>query len=365
MIRLDTMNDTNAHISDRHNAILRALRVDTLTSSSQVRQKLVGLLAPSEMPALITVKRDLDELTDTNYCQREGSGRSTAYRLTTRGLLERSFPIETYIGSAPDDRTTFSQYYFPFFAHLPDTILSTTQKQTLDDATATYRERTAAATPVARAKELERFIIELSWKSSAIEGNTYTLLDTERLLTEGIRAPNHDPAEAHMILNHKHALQFVMETIAHTRCTTIDQRLLEQIHELLIQDLGVAAGLRKTLVGITGSAYTPLDNQYQIQDALSALFEAVAKLTHPVEKALLTLAGLSYIQPFEDGNKRTARLTSNAILLAHDYAPLSYRNVDIERYRSAMLLFYEQLSIVAVRDIFLDQYLFSTKHYLV
>jgi Fic family protein len=221
------------------------------------------------------------------------------------------------------------------------------------------------ASSTIKAKEMERFVIELSWKSSAIEGNTYTLLDTEKLLREGIPAAGPDPAEARMIVNHKKALECVVATVTHNPLETLSQRFVEQVHELLTENFNIQSGPRTGLVGIIGSAYTPLDNSYQIKEALVALYQAIERTHHPVEKALLTLAGLSYIQPFEDGNKRTARLMSNAILLSHDYAPLSYRNVDIDAYRAAMLIFYEQLSLAAVADIFVNQYLFSTEHYLV
>jgi fido (protein-threonine AMPylation protein) len=359
------MNDTKRMFNERQQHVWGILQYHTTLGPSQVLERLSATPYTNEPPSLITIKRDLDELYTSGYCVREGAGRATGYRLTERGVLLRPVSIDTYAAQPPDERVTFTTFNFSLFQHFPTTLLAPDTKDALDARTATYRERYASASTLIRTKELERFVIELSWKSSAIEGNTYTLLDTERLLKDGIVAPNHDPAEAQMIINHKRALQFVVDTVMGTHLETITPRFLEQVHELLVADLGVAVGPRKTLVGITGSAYTPLDNQHQIREALELLYAVIAHLHHPVEKALVALAGLSYIQPFEDGNKRTARLVSNALLLSHQYAPLSYRTVDIERYRSAMLVFYEQLSIVPVMDIFLDQYHFSTDQYLV
>ncbi len=365
MIRLLLMNDTKKDINERQQLIWRFLQRETAIGPSHVLEQLQTLLSPNELPSLITVKRDLDVLTELGYCTREGAGRATGYRLTQHGVLLRPFDLNEYVQTPPDTRARYKTFDFTLFNKIPSTLFDEDTTQEIEAHTTSYRARHSTASQTVRAKELERFVIELSWKSSAIEGNTYSLLDTERLLKEGILAPGHDPAEATMIINHKTALRFVTEHLAHQNLITLNQRLVEQIHELLVTDLDVATGPRKTLVGITGSAYTPLDNQYQIREALDALYGAIERVSHPVEKALLALVGISYIQPFEDGNKRTARLASNLLLIAHNCAPLSYRNVDIERYRSAMLVFYEQLSLAAVQEIFLDQYRFSAKNYLV
>ncbi|MEN9524156.1 MAG: hypothetical protein RL536_225 [Candidatus Parcubacteria bacterium] len=124
-------------------------------------------------------------------------------------------------------------------------------------------------------------------------------------------------------------------------------------------------GLREKAVGVTGSIYRPLDNIHQISEALQKLTEAVNRASSPYTKALIALLGLSYIQPFEDGNKRTSRLLCNAILLAHECSPLSYRSVDENSYRGSILVFYELNSIVPFKKIFLEQYVFSAKNYVV
>ncbi|MBI5734110.1 MAG: Fic family protein [Candidatus Kerfeldbacteria bacterium] len=141
-------------------------------------------------------------------------------------------------------------------------------------------------------------------------------------------------------------------------------RLIEDIHRLLTEELGVSFGLRAKKVGVTGSTYIPLSIPTQINEALNDLCKAIEQLETPYEKGLLALLGISYIQPFEDGNKRTARLFANAILLACDSAPLSYRNVDEINYKESILVFYEKNSIIPMRKIFIDQYLFACENYL-
>jgi Fic/DOC family len=162
---------------------------------------------------------------------------------------------------------------------------------------------------------LERLVIELSWKSSRIEGNTYTLLDTEKLILENTEAPGHTRDEARMILNHKDAFNFVRENASSFK--TLSRAPIEALHAILVKDLDVGTGLRKRVVGVVGSLYQPLDNQHQVREALEALIEAVARMQTPYAKAVVALLGISYLQPFEDGNKRTARLLANGILLAY------------------------------------------------
>jgi Fic family protein len=129
---------------------------------------------------------------------------------------------------------------------------------------------------------------------------------------------------------------------------------LEELHAILVKDLSVV-----------GSAYRPLDNIYQIAEAVEALGRAISKISAPCAKALIVLLGISYVQPFEDGNKRTARLAANAVLLAYGLAPLSYRSVEEDDYREAMLVFYELNSIMPFQKIFIDQYKFATQNYAI
>jgi Fic family protein len=131
----------------------------------------------------------------------------------------------------------------------------------------------------------------------------------------------------------------------------------------LVKDLSISPGIREQAVGITGTVYKPLDNRWQVHEALEKLAEAINKSEYPLEKALVANAMISYIQPFSDGNKRTGRMLANAILLAHDFFPLSYRSVDEEIYKKALILFYEQMSIYHLKEIFLSQYRFALDTY--
>ena len=208
---------------------------------------------------------------------------------------------------------------------------------------------------------MERLGIDLSWKSSQIEGNTYSLLETERLLRESKTADGKTKEEAVMLLNHKDALRFILDNPNYLERLSINH--IEDIHTLLTKELSVDKGIRHRRVGITGTNYHPLDNEFQIREAMNDTCELINGKSDVFEKALLALVLLSYIQAFSDGNKRTARITSNAILIANGYCPLSFRTVDSVDYKMAMLIFYEQNNIYAFKQIFMQQFEFAVSEY--
>jgi|SRR3989338_5778007 len=313
--------------------------------------------------ALVTIKRTLAELVEIGVLHSIGSGRSTGYEITTTGRVFAHTDAGIYCVVEPDKRYGFDRYNFDLLPQFPTELFSEAEQVALESATAEYRQRTEDIPPAIQKKELERLIIELSWKSSKIEGNTYTLLDTEKLILENKEAVGHDKNEARMILNHKDAFLFVHDNASQFKTPT--RANLESLHKILVKDMNINTGLRKRLVGVTGSKYRPLENKYQIAEAVEALSSTIARVATPYAKALVALLGISYIQPFEDGNKRTSRLMANAILIAHSRAPLSYRSVDENEYREAMLVFYELNSIVPFKKIFIDQYLFAAKNYAV
>ena len=166
-----------------------------------------------------------------------------------------------------------------------------------------------------------------------------------------------------MILNHKDAFHYIRQHADQFK--TITRKNLEELHAIIVKNLSVGLGFRKKQVGITGSVYVPLDNIHQITESVERLSAAVSRMTTPFAKALLALTGIGYIQPFEDGNKRTSRLMANALLLAHACAPLSYRSIDENEYREGMLVFYELNSIMPMKKIFIDQYIFAARQYAV
>ncbi len=164
-----------------------------------------------------------------------------------------------------------------------------------------------------------------------------------------------------MLLNHKEAIDFIIKHPDYLNQLSVSK--IEDIHSLLVKDLAIDRNLRKSRVGISGTNYKPLENEFQISEALSMMCELVNSKSSVFEKALLSLVLLSYIQPFVDGNKRTARIVSNAILINYNYCPISFRTVDSIMYKKAMLVFYEQNNISSFKNIFINQFEFAVNTY--
>jgi len=239
-----------------------------------------------------------------------------------------------YCSTEPDKRLGLKQYNFKLLENIPKNIFGSEELKILNEAIVEYHKQTKNLSPVLEKKELERLIIELSWKSSKIEGNTYTLLDTEKLILENKEAPGHDRKEAQMILNHKEAFTYVRQQA--DKFKTLTRKNLEELHAILVKDLSVGLGLRKRPVGVLGSTYRPLDNAQQILEAVEVLSRAVTKMANPYAKALIAILGLSYIQPFEDGNKRVSRLLMNKAFFDSGY-PILNISKETQSYFDALI----------------------------
>ena len=293
----------------------------------------------------------------------EGKARATRYRLSDQAHLLMPLNLDTYFSQDQDKRQVQTSFNFDLIRQqLPVVTLFTDDEIAfLNELQAEFKQHISEMTENEYRKEMERLGIDLSWKSSQIEGNTYSLLETERLLRESKTADGKTKEEAVMLLNHKDALRFVLDNPDYLQHLTISH--IEDIHQLLTKELSVDRGIRHRRVGITGTNYHPLDNEFQIREALHDTCDLINSKENVFEKALLTLVLLSYIQAFADGNKRTARITSNAILIANGYCPLSFRSVDSIDYKKAMLIFYEQNNLYAFKKIFIEQFEFAVKEY--
>ena len=271
--------------------------------------------------------------------------------------------LATYFDKDIDEREVQESFNFDLIRDvLPKVEIFTKEElEVLNDAQMEFEKNTEGMTELEYRREMERLGVDLSWKSSQIEGNTYSLLETERLLKDKQTASGKTKEEAIMLLNHKDALDFVLDIPDYLKELSVHR--IEDIHSILTKELEVDRNIRHRRVGITGTNYRPLDNEFQIREALEDTCTLVNGKDNVFEKAFLTLVLLSYIQAFVDGNKRTARITSNAILIANGYCPISFRTVDSIDYKKAMLMFYEQNNIAAFKKIFIEQFLFAVKTY--
>lgn len=309
-----------------------------------------------------TVLRDVEALLNRGFLARKGAGRNVYYEEALRTPILKYFDPGSYFETPPDKRkTAFERFDFSWFEDFKY-VFKKEELHELEKLNESFRKQVNKLSPALLQREFERLTIELSWKSSQLEGNTYSLIDTEVLLKEHKEAQGHKRDEAIMILNHKKALDYAFDKRSDFRVLRL--RKLENLHQLIVSDLGVGSGIRKKPVGITGTTYRPLDNEHQIRQALEEVIKIInGSVPNPFAKALAAIAVISYIQPFEDGNKRTGRLLGNAILLAHDACPLSYRSIDDAQYKKAMILFYEQNSVRYLKEQFVEQFKFAVQNY--
>jgi hypothetical protein len=201
---------------------------------------------------------------------------------------------------------------------------------------------------------LNRLLIDLSWNSSRLEGNTYSLLDTKRLIEFGEVAEGKEQLEAQMILNHKDAIEFLVgsaEEIGFNRYTILN------LHALLANDLladpGATGRLRRIAVGIEKSAFHPLEMPQLIEECFDQILATAGMIADPFEQAFFVMVQLPYLQPFDDVNKRVSRLAANMPLIKTNLTPLSFTEVPVKTYTEAMLGVYEMKRIDLFKDVFI------------
>lgn len=210
-----------------------------------------------------------------------------------------------------------------------------------------------------------RLLIDLSWASSYLEGNTYSLLETERLISFGQAAEGKDALETQMILNHKQAIEFLVESaddIGFNRYSILNLHAI--LSDNLLPNPEACGRLRQIAVGIGGSVYSPLSTPQLLDEYFQIALDTAAAINDPFEQSFFALVHLSYLQPFEDVNKRVARLAANIPLIKHNLCPLSFIDVPKKSYVEGILGVYEQNRIELLRDIFVWGYERSVKRYL-
>ncbi|NJK70668.1 MAG: Fic family protein [Thermales bacterium] len=307
-----------------------------------------------------TVQRYLLELIAGNIVKKEGGSKNTKYNIHSEYIITGDLDYDL------DDRRLETELSIPFNMDIFKTLnninlFNDKEVIKINSIIAKHKAKNRNIDPASKKRELERLIVEFSWKSSTIEGNTYSLLETEELLVNNHPSPNHTKSETQEILNHKKTLDWIIKNSEYFK-NEIKLKQIIEIHKLLTDNLPIQDNLRYSGVGITGSLYKPLDNQHQIKEAIEKMLELI-NCKNPIEKSLLLTLLISYIQPFADGNKRTSRLLSNAVLFANDLPLLSYRSTPVVDYKTATILFYELNNIFKFKKIFIEQLEYYTSYY--
>jgi len=259
------------------------------------------------------------------------------------------------------------QYHRDFFdQYHPNktAYLSASTKAHLHTVGQRFKVNLAAGTYAHRI--LNRLLVDLSWASSHLEGNTYSLLETERLVVLGEPAPGKSSFETQMVLNHKAAIEFLVEDINEV---TFDQGTILSLHALLSDNLlnnpKASGQLRSIPVGIAKSVYVPTAIPALIEEMFQKMLDITKAISDPFEQAFFITVHLPYLQPFEDVNKRVSRLAANIPLLRENLCPLSFMDVPEDLYIQGLLGVYELNAIELLRDVFVWTYERSCERYQV
>jgi hypothetical protein len=342
--------------------------------------KLVGTTVPRR-----TLQRRLASLIEQKRIIVEGDGRAIKYRpviveavATAQGIStvhavgEVYIPtsregeeIKTYVRQPRQQRKPVSyqnefleQYHPNQTYYLPESLRA--QLHVLGRSPA---EQTPAGT-FAR-DILNRLLIDLSWASSRLEGNTYSRLDTERLIEFGQAAEGKDALETQMILNHKSAIEYLVRDPEHAGVTAETIIALHAfLSDGLMPDPLSCGRIRTRAVEISGSVYLPIAMPQRLEDLFRIVISMAAEIQDPFEQSFFLMVHLPYLQPFEDVNKRVSRLAANIPLIRHNLCPLSFIDVPPQAYVDAVLGIYELNRIELLRDVFVWAYERSCQQYL-
>lgn len=212
---------------------------------------------------------------------------------------------------------------------------------------------------------LNRLLIDLSWASSHLEGNTYSRLDTRELIDHGKAAQGKAAIETQMILNHKSAIELLVENVESSK---LNRYTLMNLHSSLAENLlpnpADEGRVRQHAVEIGMSVYRPLSTPQQIDEALTLLLDKADQILDPFEQSFFMMVHLPYLQPFADINKRTSRLAANLPLFRANLCPLTFLDVPVKAYSSATLGVYEMGRVELLRDLYVWAYERSTQEYL-
>lgn len=212
-------------------------------------------------------------------------------------------------------------------------------------------------------KIYNRLLIDLSYNSSRLEGNTYSLADTERLLMTGIGAAGKLKEEQVMILNHKEAIRYLVQNISQL---SLNEEAIRTLHYLLADGLvapELAGQIREDGVLVSGTTYVPLEGRVRLAQQLDELLFKARDIEDPFEQSFFLLGHVSYLQAFVDVNKRVARLTSIVPLIQHDYVPQSFVDADKSDYMKALICFYEFNEVQPLAELYCWSYLRTCQHY--
>lgn len=311
-----------------------------------------------------SVRRWLSEMANDGVISKIGHKKTTKYQMLKRANRENSscFGTESIKIIEQTRRPIYERIPISYSddwveAYEPNVTFYIPPENQIQLEKAGQRSRREDPAGTYAHQIFNRLLIDLSYNSSRLEGNTYSLLDTQRLLFEGSSAEGKLEEEKIMILNHKEAIRYMVDNAPRLK---ISEQTICTIHYLLSDGLveaRYAGKIRDHGVRIGGSTYVPFEDKGQLQSRLDRIIEKAAIIKNPYEQSLFLLVHISYLQAFSDVNKRTARLSANIPLIKSNLVPLSFNDVEREDYTSAVIAIYELQETRPILDLFLFSYM--------
>lgn len=168
----------------------------------------------------------------------------------------------------------------------------------------------------------QSFDIEYTHNSTAIEGNTLTLIETKVVLEDKLSIGGKYLREIYEVINHNNAFQYIKKCIANN--IMLDEKIIKDVHQMLMENIMVGGIYRNVDVFISGAKHTPPTPNMMYEQVKSVYYELQSKKDiNPIEIAAWTHAEFVKIHPFVDGNGRTSRLIMNYQLMSNGFLPIS------------------------------------------
>ena len=302
-----------------------------------------------------TVWRALRRLVDAGKLQMVGEGRATRYRVAGSEAVQAHLRTPIHFRSTVRYRKEFTRRYRPNETfYLTDADRRGTGKG--GNARFLAPLHPSQGTTYAR-RVLEELEIDLSWASSRLDGNSYDLLETERLVRSGKATAGKARRDAVMILNHRDAIRYVVENLAELDVCATDIRCIHALlANQLISDPTLMGGLRRAPVSISRSNYVPLEDRFTLREEFHTLVSKAARITNPFEQSFFLLVHIPYLHPFAHLNKRTSRIASIIPLLKADLAPMSFFAINDRDYIRGLVGVYELNDVSLLREAFVNGY---------
>lgn len=365
-------SDILAFLSSRAGAGLGLARASDITEQLNAKRS--------------TVNRRLSAMVSKGFILKDGAGPATGYRIAAGiahivalpGTIQTADNLNATVAlpwsakalelraqlAAPIGNRTPVSYQRRFVDDYVPNQSSLLPKHLADALFSAGRARGQQPASTYARKVLEQLLIDLSWHSSRLEGNRRSLLDTRELFAKGRSAS--DDEDASMLLNHKEAIEFMVDAVPNYGITV---PVVRNIQSLLMQGLLVdpdsIGAIRKTVVNIADSVYLPTQIPTLLEEMLGIIVAKARTINNSIEAAFFLWLNIAYLQPFEDGNKRTSRLCANLPLMLSNCAPLSFLDVERGDYALSVMGVYERLDVTMAAELFESTYRRSIAKYKV